>query len=130
MAHDRLTAILDLAQKHGRYRPNAYNFVLDAVEFTVARLPERRHVSGRELLEGIRDLALQAFGPMAKTVFEQWGVHRTEDFGQIVFQLVESGLLGKTDRDRLSDFARGYDFNEVFVRNFDWLERIPGGPGA
>jgi uncharacterized repeat protein (TIGR04138 family) len=130
MTLDRETAILDLAQKHGSYRPNAYSFVLQAVEFTVARLPERRHVTGRELLEGIRDLALQAFGPMAKTVFEQWGVRRTEDFGQIVFQLVEAGLLGKTDRDRLSDFARGYDFDEAFVRNFDWLERIPDGPGS
>lgn len=130
MALDPETALLDLAQKHGRYRPNAYKFVLDSVEYTVARLPERRHVTGRELLEGIRDLALQAFGPMAKTVFEQWGIQRTEDFGQIVFQLVEAGLLGKTDRDRLSDFSRGFDFNEAFVRGFDWLERIPGRSGA
>jgi uncharacterized repeat protein (TIGR04138 family) len=126
MPMDLETAILDLAQKHGRYRANAYKFVMDAVQFTVNRLPEKRHVTGRELLEGIRDLALQAFGPMAKTVFEQWGIRRTEDFGSIVFQLVEAGLLGKTDADKQSDFSRGYDFNEAFVRNFDWLDRIAG----
>jgi uncharacterized repeat protein (TIGR04138 family) len=126
MAIDLESALLDLAQKHGRYRANAYKFVLDSVQFTVGRMSEKRHVTGRELLAGIRDLAIQAFGPMAKTVFEQWGVSRTEDFGHIVFQLVDAGLLGKTDRDKLSDFARGYDFNEAFVRNFDWLERITG----
>ncbi|HEY7728178.1 MAG TPA: Minf_1886 family protein [Candidatus Eisenbacteria bacterium] len=126
MAIDLETALLDLSQKHGRYRANAYKFVMDAVQFTVNRLPERRHVTGRELLHGLRDLALQAFGPMAKTVFEQWGVQRTEDFGTIVFQLVEAGLLGKTEADTPGDFARGYDFNEAFVRDFDWLDRIAG----
>jgi uncharacterized repeat protein (TIGR04138 family) len=126
MAIDLETTLLDLAQKHGRYRPNAYKFVMDAVQFTVNRLTEKRHVTGPELLRGIRDLALQAFGPMAKTVFEQWGIRSTEDFGTIVFQLVDAGLLGKTDADKPSDFARGYDFNEAFVRNFDWLDRIAG----
>ena len=58
---------------------------------------------------------------MAKTVFEQWGITRTEDFGDIVFHLVKEGILSKTDSDRRSDFARGYDFEEAFVRNFDWL---------
>jgi uncharacterized repeat protein (TIGR04138 family) len=61
---------------------------------------------------------------MAKTVFEQWGVSTTEDFGAIVFQLVDEGLLGKTEQDKMSDFARGYDFDDAFVRNFDWLGRI------
>lgn len=124
MAADLENAILDVAQKHGRYKPNAYRFTLDAVGFTVRALEENRHVSGNELLEGIRRLALDRFGPMAKTVFEQWGVVTTEDFGAIVFQLVDEGLLGKTEQDKMSDFARGYDFHEAFVRNFDWLGRI------
>ena len=85
---------------------------------------EPRHVNGGELLDGIRDLALNRFGPMAKTVFQQWGVERTEDFGEIVFQLVEQGLLGKTEADKRSDFARGYDFDDTFVRDFDWLDKI------
>jgi uncharacterized repeat protein (TIGR04138 family) len=124
MAADLENAILDVAQKHGRYKPNAYRFTLDAVGFTVRALEENRHVSGNELLEGIRRLALDRFGPMAKTVFEQWGVSTTEDFGAIVFQLVDEGLLGKTEQDKMSDFARGYDFDDAFVRNFDWLGRI------
>jgi len=94
------------------------------VGFTVRALEENRHVSGNELLDGIRRLALDRFGPMAKTVFEQWGIVTTEDFGAIVFQLVDEGLLGKTEQDKMSDFARGYDFHEAFVRNFDWLDRI------
>ena len=128
MTADLGIALLDLAQKHGRYKPNAYKFTLDAVHFTANRIGERRHITGEELLEGIRELALDRFGPMAKTVFEQWGIARTEDFGEIVFQLVEAGLLGKTDRDRPSDFAQGFDFNDAFVRNFDWLDRIRPDP--
>ena len=124
MAADLENAILDVAQKYAAYKPNAYRFTLDAVGFTVRALEENRHVSGNELLDGIRRLALDRFGPMAKTVFEQWGVTRTEDFGAIVFQLVDEGLLGKTEQDKMSDFARGYDFHDAFVRDFDWLGRI------
>ena len=124
MAANLENAILDVAQKHGRYKPNAYRFTLDSVNFTVQSLGEMRHVRGEELLEGIRRLALDRFGPMAKTVFEQWGILRTEDFGEIVFQLVDEGLLGKTEEDKMSDFSSGYDFNEAFVRDFDWLGRI------
>jgi uncharacterized repeat protein (TIGR04138 family) len=124
MAADLENAILDVAQKYGTYKPNAYRFTLDAVGFTVRELEENRHVSGNELLDGIRRMALDRFGPMAKTVFEQWGITRTEDFGSIVFQLVDEGLLGKTEQDKLSDFARGYDFHDAFVRDFDWLGRI------
>jgi uncharacterized repeat protein (TIGR04138 family) len=124
MGIDIDTAIYDLAQKHGRYKPNAYHFTMDAVQFTVRKAREIRHVTGGELLEGIRELALARFGPMAKTVFEQWGVGSTEDFGEIVFQLVDQGLLGKTEADKRSDFASGFDFDEAFVRKFDWLDRI------
>src|SRR5262245_16033718 len=124
MAIDFESAFQDLAEKYGRFPGNAYRFTYDAVEYTVQRLGEVRHITGGELLTGIRDLARQRFGPMAKTVFEQWRITRTEDFGDIVFQLVDQGLLGKTDRDRQSDFAQGFDFDDAFVRDFDWLDRI------
>jgi uncharacterized repeat protein (TIGR04138 family) len=78
----------------------------------------------RANLQGARELAIARFGPVAKTVLEQWGIGATEDFGAIVFQMVEQGLLGKTAEDKQSDFARGYDFEEAFVRNFDWLDKI------
>jgi uncharacterized repeat protein (TIGR04138 family) len=132
MAIDFESAFQSLAEQHGRFPANAYRFTYDAVEFTVERLGEVRHVTGGELLAGIRDLARERFGPMAKTVFEQWRITRTEDFGEIVFQLVDHGLLGKTERDRRSDFAAGFDFDDAFVRDFDWLDRIepPQGEGA
>lgn len=128
MTPDIDTRMLDVSQKHGRYHARAYRFTYDAVRYTADRsflaTRELRHVTGREVLEGIRTLAVRRFGIMAKTVFEQWGIARTEDFGEIVFHLVQEGILSKTDSDRLSDFARGYDFEEAFVRNFDWLEQF------
>ena len=74
----------------------------------------RCHVSGDELLQGIRELAVRQFGPLTRTVFENWGVTKTLDFGEIVFQLVDAGLMGKTDEDKLDDFKDVYDFRKVF----------------
>ena len=104
-----------------RYAAGAYIFVRMALDFTVKRLcamnPTRkeRHVSSKELLEGIRLFALETFGPMAMPLFEEWGVRSCLDFGQIVFNLVDAQALTKTDDDKLEDFADGYDFREAFV---------------
>jgi len=105
-----------------RYQMNAYRFIYEALEYT-QRLygrdpssdePAKRHVTGQELLEGIRRLAIEQFGPLAPTVFRSWGVNKTSDFGEIVFNLVESKLMGKKDSDTRLDFAGGYDFDEAF----------------
>jgi uncharacterized repeat protein (TIGR04138 family) len=106
-----------------RYDAQAYLFLREALDFTVRLLAKpqegpSRHVSGAELLEGIRQFALQEFGPMAKTVLNRWGVTRCEDFGELVFNLVQNGVLGKTEQDRKEDFAGGYDFDEAFQRPF------------
>jgi uncharacterized repeat protein (TIGR04138 family) len=77
-----------------------------------------RHVSGQELLEGIRQFALAQFGPMTMSVFAEWGIHSGADFGEIVFNLVESKLLSKTETDSQADFQNGYDFFEAFRRPF------------
>ena len=74
----------------------------------------QRHVTGGELLDGIRKYALNEFGPMAKTVFTAWGIRACADFGQLVFNLVNKGILGKTDQDTLQDFTHGYDFDAAF----------------
>ena len=105
-----------------RYQLPAYLFIYEAIAFTQKSLgrddrslePEKRHVSGGELLEGIRQHASELFGPLAPTVFRNWGVSGTEDFGEIVFNLVENDLLGKTESDRREDFAGGFDFNTAF----------------
>ena len=114
------------------YHPNAYHFVYQALRFTQHRLQralpegvadddprvEDAHLSGSELLEGIRDFALDQFGLLTRTVFRRWGIRTTDDFGYIVFELVERGEMSKTDRDQLSDFFDVYDFSEVFDRDY------------
>ena len=103
-----------IVEKDKRYNAEAYNFVMEALHFTVKKLDKPRHVSGQELLGGIREYALEQFGVMTRTLFEHWGVRRTEDFGEIVFNMVEAGLMGKTGTDSKDDFKNGYDFSEVF----------------
>jgi uncharacterized repeat protein (TIGR04138 family) len=117
---DDLDPIDRIVEADGRYRREAYLFVLSAVEFVVGRLPARRHVSGRELLEGIRELGLARFGLMTKTVFEHWGVRRTEDFGEIVFRLVEAGLLSKTPEDSIRDFEGVFVLEEELFDLLRW----------
>jgi uncharacterized repeat protein (TIGR04138 family) len=110
-----------------RFHPGAYRFLFEALRHTQQRLgraaprkaeDERAHISGQELLEGIRDLALAKFGLMARTVFHCWGIHTTEDFGHMVFELIERGEMSKTDSDHLSDFYGVYDFAEVFEAGY------------
>jgi uncharacterized repeat protein (TIGR04138 family) len=100
------------------YELEAYEFVLRALDFTIQGFDEVRHVSGQELVEGIRSYARAEFGPMAKHVLNHWGVHATRDFGEIVFLLVERGLLRKTEEDSLEDFDDGFDFEAVFEREY------------
>jgi uncharacterized repeat protein (TIGR04138 family) len=107
-----------LTQRDPRYRANAYTFVLEAVEFVISALPETRHISGRELCDGIRKLGLQKYGPMAKEVFNYWGIQKTEDFGNIVFNLTNEGLLSATDEDSIDDFIDIYDFAHVFEEDY------------
>ncbi len=97
-----------------RYKPEAYLFVLAGLHFTVSSLPKPRHVTGQELLEGLRIYGLEQFGPLARQVFEHWGVKTTQDFGHIVFSLVEAKLLGKTEEDSLKDFQGVYEFETAF----------------
>ena len=106
-----------------RYDVDAYLFLRDALDFTIAGLPRSptgrpRHVRGPELLRGFRDLALRDFGPLAHTVLEIWGIHRCEDVGEMVFHLIEAGAFGKTEEDTREDFANGYDFDDAFRKPF------------
>ncbi len=103
-----------IVQRDDQYKIDSYNFVLEAVSYTVSRLEKPRHLTGKELLKGIKEYAKEQFGPMARTVFEHWGISSTEDFGHIVFNLVEAKLLGKTKQDSMEDFKNGYNFKEVF----------------
>lgn len=103
-----------------RYNDRAYAFVLASLEEVVQGLPRRRHVSGGELVTGCRDLALRLYGPLAKTVLEHWSVHTTRDIGEIVFNLLEVGVLSKDEADSRNDFDDLFDFTEVFETNYPW----------
>lgn len=107
-----------IIQEHGEYKFEAYSFILAALHHTVSKLSKARHVTGRELLEGIREYALEQYGPMAKSVLDYWGIRKTEDFGKIVFALVEAGVLRKQPEDKLEDFRDVYDFEEAFQKGY------------
>ena len=109
--------VLDrLREREPRFHEAAYIFVLSALHHVLRRLPEPRHISGRELAEGLRDLALERFGPLARTVLEHWGIHASEDVGAVVFALVETGVLIKQEEDDPQDFTGVFDFSEAFDR--------------
>ena len=130
---ESLDAIL---RKDPRFHREAYHFVSEALNHTQklfnkatkaqsrpkagGDLPVEkvRHVTGQQLLDGVRLFALELFGPMTITVLEEWGVRRCEDFGEIVFNMVESSLLHKTEEDTREAFQGGYDFTEAFRRPF------------
>ena len=103
-----------------RFHEHAYLFVLSALEFSQARLTERRHITGRELAEACRGLALQRYGVLARMVLEYWGVTSTAEFGNIVFTLVDLGLLLSQASDTREDFADIFDFQDAFDRDYPW----------
>ena len=106
--------IEEIIEKGQRYKADAYEFLMQALWFTQKKLKRKDHVSGRELLEGIREFSIEQYGPMAKTVLAHWGITTTEDFGEIVFKMVENGLMKKTQEDSKDDFKDVYDFKEAF----------------
>jgi uncharacterized repeat protein (TIGR04138 family) len=126
------TELAELVRRDPRYAYEAYEFLYSALEHTqkrLGRLPRREagasgepqpqhHVSGPELLDGVRELALREFGLMARTVFRMWGINRTDDFGELVFNLVESNLMSKTDEDHRTDFHNVYDLDKALVEDY------------
>lgn len=123
MDQSKFDAALDLVLTRApQYDRAAYHFLRDALEFTVKERKkatgQNGHVSGQQLLDGIRRFALKQYGPMVPSVLEYWGIQRTEDFGRMVFALVEVGVFGKTEQDSLEDFRDVYSFEEAFVAPF------------
>lgn len=107
-----------ILQRDSRYARDAYDFVREALDYTRIWMEKKGHLTGQQLLEGIRKYALEQFGPMAKTVLNLWGVKTCEDFGSIVFNLVDQKVFSKTPEDSMEDFRNGYDFVEAFEKPF------------
>src|SRR3954447_18379350 len=126
MHHPRLA---ELVRRDPRFAYEAYEFLFEALAHTQKMLGRQplpagqeaeaaHHVSGQQLLDGIRDLALQEFGLMARTVFHLWGIEKTGDFGDIVFNLVEANLMSKQPTDNRDDFRDRYDLDQALVRDY------------
>lgn len=115
-------AVRNIVEADERYKADAYLFVQEAINYTQKTLGRKhgphKHVAGKELLLGIRDYALSQFGPMTSTVFAEWGIHSCEDFGEIVFNLIEHRQATQSETDKREDFKDGYDFDEAFCKPF------------
>lgn len=115
-----------ICKEDPRFDPKAYTFTRHGLDHTVKELKRRDgeraqkslHVSGPELLEGLRAYALDQYGPLTLTVLNGWGIRSCGDFGDIVYSLIEYRVFSKTERDRREDFSEVYDFDEAFVKPF------------
>jgi uncharacterized repeat protein (TIGR04138 family) len=122
--------LMDIVRTDRRYSYEAYEFVFQALEYTQKMLGRtmdlstadpsepRHHVTCRQLLDGARELAIREFGLMARVVLRQWGITSTDDFGEIVFNLIESQLMSKTDEDARTDFRGVFDLDESLSQGF------------
>jgi len=97
-----------------RYSTGVYEFIMQALSYSQKKFKKDKNVTAEELLVGIKELLIETFGPMTMTVLKHWGVKNTEDFGNIVFNLVEDKILSRSEEDDIEKFRDGYDFNEVF----------------
>jgi len=98
-----------------RYRLAAYTFIMQGLEYCIAKAGEKRHLSGQELAQGLAELAHRQFGPLAQQVLAYWGITTTNDCGYIVYNLISVEVMSKTGKDALEDFFDVFDFTEYFL---------------
>ena len=110
----------NILERDKRYHKDAYLFVFEALEHTLQKLGKRRHVSGRELLEGIKAFLHRRYGLLALPLLERWGIKKTVDFGEIVFNLVNNGLMGKTEEDGLDDFKDVFSLRKELFEKYNF----------
>jgi len=117
-----ITTIEQIITDDPRFSEEAYEFISDAVIYTTQKIQEdgdpKRHISGQELLEGIKNFAIEQFGPLAQNVLESWGITDSISIGHIVFNMVDHQLLGSTEDDSIDDFKNGFDFSTAFTSPF------------
>ncbi len=127
--NDLIAKLRAVAESQARFKLEAYSFIMGALNHALTKLEKPRHLSGQEFCGGIREFTISQYGPLSLLVLEHWGITRTRDFGEIVFALVDAGLMSKTAQDSIMDFNEVYDFKEAFSRpsefnlddlNLDW----------
>ncbi len=114
------SALAGIHRRNPRYAEAAYLFLLSALHHRLSGLELPRHISGAEVADAVRELALERFGPLARTVLEHWGIHATTDIGEIVFALVECGVLIKQPEDSHEDFEGLFSFEAAFEDSYPW----------
>ena len=107
--------ISKIAEEDGRFSKEGFLFILAALEYTLSKLHERRHLTGEEFSRGVAEYAREQYGYLAKTVLNNWGITMTLDYGEIVYLLINEGLMNKTEEDKKEDFGEVYDFNDEFA---------------
>lgn len=128
-------AVAEAVREDPRYAADAYHFLRDALDATIKQLQQGRtdavsHVSGPELCEGVREYALQQYGPMVPTIFDAWGISRTRDIGEMVFNLIRTGAFSRSDSDQVEDFEEVYDFTSAFEKPFLPVRSTAPGPAT
>lgn len=118
-----IETVEEIVKTDPRYTTEAYEFVSEAVVYTAQKLERNphstnRHISGHELLDGIRQYAIEQFGPMAGEILKSWGINDSISIGNIVFNMVNKKLLGANSNDSINDFKEGFDFEEAFSKPF------------
>ena len=131
--NDLFSRLRSILKNDSRFHEEAYLFVLSGLERVVRALSKPRHISGAEFLKGLKEEALNQFGPMAVTVLEHWGIKSSLDFGTLVFNMVEAGILLKTESDKLEDFRDDAFFADLSAACLEWniekespVKRRPG----
>ena len=121
----REKSVQQVVEDVGLYPPEAYAFIQQGLTFTVQKLHGKqkdpkasRHVTGQDLCEGLRDVALAQWGRLARTVLRRWNITSTLDFGRMVFAMVDAGLMQKTDEDSIEDFRNVFDFRATFEAEY------------
>ena len=115
---DPLATLKQIRRKDPRFALEAYPFIFQALEYTVKKAGEHRHVTGGELLDGIRHFAYDQFGSLAEMVFRNWGIKQSQDFGEIVFNLVEAEFMSKTSEDSRADFRNQFDLSQTLMEGY------------
>ena len=116
MVNEFLKEVKKITRKDKRFELDAYSFVMESLHYhnQKHKVKPGQHISARELLEGAKEYANLSFGPMAKFTLNSWGIKSTNDIGHIVFNLIETGFMGKTEEDSLEDFFDIFDFENAF----------------
>jgi uncharacterized repeat protein (TIGR04138 family) len=124
-------AVASIRERDDRFQPEAYGLVVDALEYTIARIGERRHVKAAELVRGMCAYVRDRYGVLGFTLIARWGIRSAEDIGRAVFQLVEAGMMSRQESDRLEDFEGLFDLRETLEEGyFSVRETRPRGRGS